>query len=233
MPDSKGSASTIVIILILLALAAGFVWFKFYNQASLQYSDSPTISENNNQTEKPAKPRQEDVADVPAGWRSYQSDKYGFEFSYPPYLSLGAMAPNSVLGTYEEPIGGIFVGNDVWIPAKKPDALSDKIKSYFAAYYDGAFETQAEMDEYFENVEGPGAACKKENYSNTAVAIKAVTCAGEGGGAVYVLLEDSATVVFIDGYSGGYAIQSQQETPAGYQDEADFAKVLASFGFVD
>jgi|SRR3989344_583781 len=224
------------ILLIVLALIAAGVyqaagdgfdfnsWFGGSEEAA--ETSRPNEAGNVEVEDVPKESEAEEVLANP-GWETYENSRYNFNLEHPPGLTVGITAPNSVLGTYDEPVAGIFVGNYVFISQAN---YSGSFKEYFGYFYDEAFTTQKQMDEYFENAEGPAAACLKDDYQNPTVTIKAVTCAGEGGGAFYALLEGNHDLVFIDGYSGGYAAQFGRETPMG-PSQADFAEILESFRF--
>jgi len=240
MKGYRPAAKIFFLILFLVGVGAGiFLYYVFGDQNAERLDLNGGLTEDDNRLAgQPNDQNNQEVDEAPSAeennaLKTYQNDEYGFEFKYPAYLSVGQKAPNSVLGTYDEPLGGTFVGSDVWVAAKTSDGdRYANIKSYFNNLYRNAYATEAEMQKYFDAIaEGPAAACRKDNYENPGAQVSGVTCIGEGGGGVYVFIEGNGKAVFIDGYSGGYAGQSQEEPQAGYQNEEDFAKVLASFRF--
>jgi len=153
-----------------------------------------------------------------AKWNTYKSDTFGFEFQYPNYTTAGGIAPNSSLGTYDQPVKGIYAGSFPLV------LLENQILANMANdIVDGAINSGAGEPETSE--EGPlPVSCKEHKYSNVQARIKAVSCVGEGGPAFYAVIDGPKTDLFVDGYFNGTAPRIKDE---------DLPAFFASFKFAE
>ncbi len=161
--------------------------------------------------------------------KTYQDPKGYFTFNYPSYLSVGSQAPNSTLGSYDVPVPGVFVGNDVWVVADTPE-LKQAAEHFFHTLYDSAWASTAEADKAIQQDNGPSAECVKSTYPNPSTSILSVTCYHEGGG-IYYFVTNGNIDIFIDGASEGYAEQYHQTAPDGFKSDDDLKTLLASLRF--
>lgn len=159
-------------------------------------------------------------ADNGTKWQVYTNDTSGFEFQYPNYTTAGSIAPNSSLGTYQEPVKGIYAGSYVLVPLDKPGLVKDAND-----IVDSAINTAKNPPQPAEEG-GLAVSCTEEKYGNVDLKIKAVSCVGEGGPAFYAIIDGPKTDLFVDGYSGGFG----GITPPKLKTE-DLAAFFASFKY--
>lgn len=163
--------------------------------------------------------------DVTSQWEIYTNSEYGFTFRYPFGLVVGRKSPSSVLGTYDNKVPGIYLGSTVLVPAAG--------REDFYSIYERAFATQEERRESLEKASGPWAGCYKYSVPNIEASVKIVDCIGEGGPAVYGLIEKGNKHVYIDGYSGGWAGQYGEEAPTGPSTREQLETILSTFRFTN
>lgn len=83
MKNKKGNVAVIVIIIAVVALAAGIISWKFAKKSPAPIETKPTAQP------VPQNKVTDESADLPAtasateGWQTYRNEKYGFEFKYP------------------------------------------------------------------------------------------------------------------------------------------------------
>lgn len=178
-PASAPKRPKMLIIAAAVALVAVGILY------ALMREQSDTTSSRASQTPRP-------TAVVPAGWQSYQDSSHGFTVYYPDGLAAGAVAPNSVLGTAQNPVGGTYVGPLVVVPLTT-DAMKKSADAYF--------------DQFVKSAQQPGSTCQGVTFP---VARFVVHCEGEGGPATYAYIMGDEYDLFIDGYSRGYSSAGQQ-----------------------
>jgi len=73
-------------------------------------------------------------AEETADWKTYSSERYGFEVKYPSSVKVvGTMSPNSVLGTYQVPVPGVHIGSLVFV-IRQTNADRQAAESYINSY---------------------------------------------------------------------------------------------------
>jgi hypothetical protein len=200
----KSKYLNIVLAVALIAVVSFFGYSYLQDKKAIApaETDGQTTITQSDAQESMEEPKDTPVAPtIPTGWKTYTNPN-GLSFAYPSYLApVGVKASNSTLGTYDEPVGGIFAGPYVFV-VTKDDAIKKKAKDDFNGYAKDAFKTKAAAENFINNAQGPAAACYQGVV--TTQGLKTVYCIGEGGSAFYGLLETDSTVLFIDGYSRGY-----------------------------
>jgi hypothetical protein len=199
-------------------LTAGLIAILFVATAifGMKPAKAPTI------TDRPAT----EVAGAnqgPAGWKTYASLQYKFSVSYPPEFEAGQNSPNSVLGTFQEPVSGIMVGPLVFIPLVN-EQLNKLATDYFVAYANEAKNPPSD------NTSGPSIQCAYDDKISATIAIDYVYCTGEGGPASYALIKDANLRIFVDGYSGGFS--GEVQVPPGRMDQSIIKTILSTFHFL-
>ncbi len=158
-----------------------------------------------------------------AGWKTYSSQKYGFEVNYPPAIKVvGIMSENSVLGTYQAPVPGVHIGPLVFV-IRQTNADRQFAESYLDNYL-------ATADNSANNPDGPSVGCQRQVVNNAAVT--AVACTGEGGAAYYALIKGYEYDVFVDGYSRGFGQLTADEL-GGFEDNEQINQMLTTFKFTN
>jgi hypothetical protein len=158
---------------------------------------------------------------IPKDWKTYTNSKLGFSLQYPPYLTVGKTAPNSVLGTYDEPVTGIYLGGVVLVPL-----ASASLKQKGIEYFKGSYDT-ADQPAKTPSGEMPAVMCKKLEVPSTKASIQAVSCSGEGGVGFYALITEGTNTMFVDGYSKGF----DDNGLTTFKSEADKLQSLSTFSF--
>src|SRR3989344_4028419 len=99
------AGNTILIVMLLGALAALTLGFLVMRNAIKDEPASQTTETNSDQTqntpseEKPAEEEKPVVIPELATWKTYTNAKYGYSLKHPANLKVGSISGNSVLGT--------------------------------------------------------------------------------------------------------------------------------------
>lgn len=158
--------------------------------------------------------------DVSADGNKIYTDKNrSYSFTYSSNVAVGAKANNSVLGTADINVPGIYVGNYVFVVADT-QTLRNEAEEYFGKLADTA-KNPPPVEPGFPSIE-----CKLETVENS-VNIQLVSCTGEGGPAVYGLVKGTSYDIFVDGYSRGWDSKATLKT-LPYD---DLKKILQTFKF--
>ncbi|MCX6764082.1 MAG: DUF333 domain-containing protein [Candidatus Moranbacteria bacterium] len=158
------------------------------------------------------------------GWKVYKNSQYNFELAVPDYVNTGQISENSVVGTYNDPIKGIYIGNLILIVADNKD-LKEKAKEYFEGYYVKGIKTEGDPKK------GPSITCEGEEILNNYATMRIVSCNGEGGPATYGLIEAEKYMIFVDGYSVGFSQNQELSNEiVSFKNQAqEIKKMMASF----
>ncbi len=154
---------------------------------------------------------------VAAETKTYSNGQ--FSFNYPPKIIVGGIATNSVLGTANILVPGVYVGQYVFITLN-----SNKLRKEGSDYFNQMAEVAKNPPLQEEGF--PTVACKLETVTNS-LKIELVSCTGEGGPAVYGMIDGPNFDIFIDGYSRGWD-GTKTFTTISYQ---DLVKILETFKF--
>src|SRR4051812_42680818 len=117
----KSKYINIVLVIILLAVAGFFAYS--YSQNNKGGSPVTNTEPNKNENETMAAntaatntPANNTAVETPSGWKTYATA--GLNFSYPPELSpVGTKSENSAIGTYDQPVKGVYAGPYVLVVA--------------------------------------------------------------------------------------------------------------------
>lgn len=213
--QNKGISTLLVLLIVLgVALIGSGVVYYYVTTTPQQDSVACTMEAEicpDGSTVGRAGPNCEfaECPDQTAGWKIYTNNDYGFEFEYPSTkIKVGQIA-GSVLGTVENPINGICVGNLVFVATNNNEVL--KI-----------------AEDYWKTSQS----CEEEEIANPNVDISAVNCYGEGGPAFYAFIRGEKVNLFIDGFSGGWT-QSGSAGGCSYEQipDSEYIKILSTFKF--
>lgn len=152
-------------------------------------------------------------------WDTYTNNDFGFEFKYPKYVKVGEKAPNSNLGSTDEPMPGFFVGHFVFVVA------TNKSKVLVADY-----AKNLPINNDCSKFDGPCRSCKPrpiENLPNAWI----VECGGEGGLAYYGFIPHNDYEIFVDSYLDGWT-DSNKLFKNGALQEEDMDFILSSIKFI-
>jgi len=214
---------------LMLLVSAGCSFHK--KSAEVKNEDKP-----NNQTQTIQKGDQPDYTPE-KGKKLYVDSANGFQFTYPDYMKIGLNSPNSVLGDADHKVSGLYVGNYVFVTVSDKNGLWAAANTYFHSFYDEAFSTEKELKDFFDNAEGPTAACLKTSYkNNNGLTILGIDCGGEGGSARYIYIQGKDEDIFVDGYSRGYITSGKEQDAydqnvVDFKTDQEFSDTLASFKF--
>ncbi len=134
----------------------------------------------NNQLQPQTLPENHAQADI-TNWKTYRNKEYGFELKYPADLETG-ITNNSALGSVQHAVPGIDIGPITFV-ALDTSSLQKARMEYINRYTDIADHPENGIG----IEEGPSINCKKEKIPGIS---QAVSCNGEGGPALYALVED-------------------------------------------
>ncbi len=202
-----------------------FAIYKYLNLTPLNNQDvSPSPS--------PVTGARDPGGDItqPPDMRIYEDKINGYQFAYSAKMKVGVVAPNSSLGTYDQPVAGIYVGQYVFVPARTV-ALRKTAGDFINSFYKDAFNSEAEAHAFMnKEIERPGgAACYKVVIPNeNKLQIKAVECYGDGGPAFYALVLGNTLDLFVDGYSRGFSELAEQQ---GKIEFGDLQSILSTVRF--
>ena len=201
------------------------IWFTIVILASFgvgYYAWSESLRDEQNIIQNsPSAPSltKEGVGGVPEresfqGWQTYRNEEYGFEVKYPAkFRTAGKIAKNSSIGTYDMPVGGIFVGSLVLVIADKP-------------------QFREAADRYYKNYEAADF-CEKKSETNLSVgAVTYLYCVGPPKATYYSLIKGQKFDVFFDGYSTGFETSIQLVESDTYTEE-DLRLILSTFRFIE
>ncbi len=213
---------TTLVIMFVLAVVFVIVGFLIIRQRINTNPPSPTAQQNSsnlNSNQTPL-PDQTQTNNLTAGWQVYANSKYGYSLQYPPNLKVGSISGNSVLGDAQNPIKGYHVGPLVLISLK--GNLRKTGADYFNESYNLALNPPAQIPG------GPAVVCNIDKINNPNIAVKSVSCTGEGGPARYALIIGSDYDVFVDGYSQGF----DNADNGSFKSDTDYNNILGTFSFV-
>lgn len=158
-----------------------------------------------------------------------KEDRY--KITLPNEITVGTKSQNSVLGTTQNPMGGTYVGNLVFIVLS-----TNELKKSAQEQIDHAVSFQS-IDEVVDIVYDPnvpisaneGAYCSKVDIKSI-VPILFYECGGEGGYAIYAIIKGPKYDVFIDGYSQGFPTKNLNNIT--FKSKQDLIKALSTFEFL-
>lgn len=208
---------------LIIGLSAGIVILlaAVIYLLTAKHAVSPVV--NNNQQAENQKPVEDNNQNATADWKTYGSQKFGFEVNYPSAIkAAGIMSENSVLGTYQAPVPGVHIGPLVFV-IRQTNADRQFAQSFLDNYL-------ATAESPVKNPDGPSVGCQRQTVNNTAVT--AVACVGEGGAAYYALIKGYEYDVFVDGYSRGFGKLSADEL-GSFEDNAQINQMLSTFKFIN
>ena len=129
-------------------------------------------------------------------------DKDGLSFVHSGFaVNVGVKAPNSILGSAQDPVPGFLVGQYVFIRLNDPDVMS-KARDVFENEWNFEIENEPTMPPTNDGVGSERFECKKEIISNTKYNVRKIYCFP--GNYHYLILKGTNDGLFIDGGSHGY-----------------------------
>jgi hypothetical protein len=201
----------------IVALGFGFFVLNYRSSDTLPIDQQTNVDNNNSTDTQPEENVDTTPLVVPSDWKVYTNDKHGFTVQYPSNLKAGSISDNSILGTFQVPVRGYFVGPLVFVVLKDADLKKDAKE-----LFDNVYNT-AKNPTSMEGTEVP-VECKIILDTDKK---KVVGCAGEGGDAKYAYISGANYDVFVDGYTKGY---SQQDV-GKIKDDKELSTIVSSFTF--
>lgn len=220
--NNKNKIKITVIILIFIVFVAGFIFVKY----------PEFFKGENNKNDSLDEIEDENIVQPLVGnllkqdnWKTYKNNQYGFEFKYPLKLNnVGEEAPNSVLGSADNPVKGIYVGSLVFVVLDSNN-LRNEGRDYFDRYYNYNNLNNATNEE--ESEEG-GMTCSSEIVKNY-LFTRFVKCHGGGGGGAYALIKGDEFDIFVDWYSGGFKGNNDFVN----LNEEEVKEIISTFKFIE
>lgn len=190
-----------IVVGLVMVLISGAVFFGWQQYQKKENVETPLVQNSQPQVQV----------------KTYVNENDGYRITMPTEITVGLKSENSVLGTVQKPISGIYIGHAVLITLDTPE-LKTIGKEYIKKY-----ENLVNLKE---DITRPSVSCSKTSILNDSYIIN---CIGEGGQSMYGYLKGKTSDVFVDAYSQGFPTKNLDFVT--FKTEEDFLTALSTFKF--